>query len=181
MTMTGVSAIGAASALDAVTLRPATEADADVLLAIYASTRAHELALLDWADEQKAAFLQMQFEAQHRHYVEHYVGASFLVIERGGMPIGRLYLHEGNDDVRVMDIALLPDARGQGIGGTLLRNVLAAASARGRRVSIHVEIDNPARHLYERLGFTPVEERGLHLLMECHPASLDVAGAGVPA
>jgi ribosomal protein S18 acetylase RimI-like enzyme len=181
MTMTGIQAIGTASALDSVTLRPATEADAGALLAIYASTRAHEMAVIGWTDEQKAAFLEMQCEAQRRHYVEHYGGASFLVIERDGAPIGRLYLHQGNDDVRVIDIALLPEARGQGIGGALLRDVLAAASARGRRVSIHVEVDNPARRLYERLGFTPVEVRGLYLLMECPPAALDVAGTGVPA
>ena len=180
MTTTEAAFVAAGPALDVVTLRPETDADADVLLAIYASTRAHEMAQVDWADEQKAAFVQMQFEAQRRHYVEHYPGASFEVIERGGAPIGRLYLHEGSDDVRVMDIALLPEARGHGIGAALLRSVIDAAAASGRRVSVHVELGNPARRLYERLGFLPVEERGHHLLMECHPAPLAGAPAGVP-
>lgn len=153
-----------------VSLRHATNADGGVLRDIYASTRADELAHVDWTVEQKAWFVGMQFDAQHRHYVEHYPGASFLVIERDGAPIGRLYLHEQPAEMRVMDIALLPEARGLGIGTALLRQLMADAASRGQAVSIHVEEHNPARRLYERLGFTPVETRGIHTLMECRPA-----------
>lgn len=147
-------------------LRPATEADAAVLLAIYASSRAHEMACVEWSQEQKAVFLSMQFEAQRRHYAAHYDGAAYMVVERDGQPVGRLYVHEGLSDVRIMEVQLLPEARGQGIGTALLRGVLAAAAARGQRTSIHVELENPARRLYERLGFVPIEERGPYMLME---------------
>ena len=158
-----------------VTLRAATQADEHVLRDIYASTRADELAQLDWTLEQKAWFVGMQFDAQHRHYVEHYPDAAFLVIERDGVPVGRLYLHEQPTEVRIMDIALLPEARGLGIGTTLLRQVIADAAARGQAVSIHVEDRNPARQLYERLGFTPVEIRGVYTLMEIRRAPHDGA------
>ena len=155
--------------LQGVTLRPETDADVPVLLSIYASTREHELARVDWPDEHKQAFLRMQFEAQHRHYLSTYHGASFSLVERHGQPIGRLYLHERDGEVRIVDIALLPAARGQGIGTALLDEVLASAQARGQRVTIHVEHDNPARRLYERLGFREVESRGFHVFMERLP------------
>lgn len=161
--------VDARAGLEGVTVRPETEADATWLLAIYASTRAHEMALVDWTDAQKQDFLRMQFDAQHRYYTSAYPGATFDLIERHGQPIGRLYLHERDADVRIVDIALLPEARGQGIGTALLRDVIARAEARARRVSIHVEHDNPARRLYERLGFRPVEARGFYLLMESTP------------
>lgn len=166
MTVAGVAAI---PALDGVTLRLETAADGRWLLAIYASTRSHQMALVDWTDEQKQQFLQMQFEAQHRHYVSTYAGVSFSVIERQAEPIGRLYLHKGDEEVRIVDLALLPSARGQGIGTALLDEVLASADARGQRVTLHVEHDNPARRLYGRLGFRAVESRGFQVFMERLP------------
>src|SRR5438270_11916777 len=98
-----------------VLLRPQTDADRDFLQALYGSTRADELALVPWTDAQKAAFIAMQFEAQSTHYATHYYDADFLVIERGGVPIGRLYLYRGETDIRIVDIALAPEARGSGL------------------------------------------------------------------
>jgi ribosomal protein S18 acetylase RimI-like enzyme len=170
--MLEVSGRGAAPGLEGVTLRPETDADVPWLLAIYASTRADEMTLVDWADEQKQDFLRMQFEAQHRHYLSTCPGASFSLIERRGEPIGRLYLHECDGEVRIVDIALLPVARGQGVGTALLEEVLASADVQGQRVTIHVEHDNPARRLYERLGFREVESRGFHVFMERLPGGV---------
>ncbi len=96
-------------------LRLATAEDADFLRQVYASTRSDELALTDWSDGQKAQFCRMQFDAQDRHYREHYPGAEFCVIERYGEAIGRLYVDRREREIRIMDIALLPTARG-GVG-----------------------------------------------------------------
>ncbi|MCU1349273.1 MAG: acetyltransferase, partial [Acidobacteria bacterium] len=91
--------------------------------------------------------------------------AELWVIERDGLPIGRLYLNYLPDDLRIVDIALAPEARGQRVGGTILEQLLADAVASGRGVSIHVEMQNPALRLYERLGFRPVDQNGVYLLM----------------
>jgi ribosomal protein S18 acetylase RimI-like enzyme len=152
-------------------LRPCQPADTEFLLRVYSSTREQELATLDWSAEQKDAFTAMQFQAQARHYQEHYPGAEFSVIEVNGEPAGRFYLHRQAEDWRIMDIALLPEFRNRGAGGALLTALLADADAAGAKVSIHVEIFNPARGLYARLGFRQVAERGVYLLLERPPFS----------
>src|SRR5881227_3368314 len=72
--------------------RPIANADLPFLARLYASTRTEELAVTDWSDAQKSAFLQSQFDAQHAHYQKHYSGTEFFIIEHTGTAIGRLYL-----------------------------------------------------------------------------------------
>jgi ribosomal protein S18 acetylase RimI-like enzyme len=156
--------------LQMVGLRPVRSSDREFLLAVYASTREAELGLVDWSDEQKDAFVRHQFEAQTAHYLERYTGASFKVIEVDGEPAGRLYVARWEDEIRVMDIALLPEHRGTGIGTRLLRDLLDEAEASGKKVTVHVELNNPALSLYQRLGFRPVAERGVYLLLETRPS-----------
>lgn len=151
------------------TLRPVTGDDEPFLRALYASTRERELSAVKWSEDQKAAFLTMQFDAQDSHYRTHYRDAQFDIIEIDGVAAGRLYVWETAGELRVVDIALMPQYRNQGIGGGLMRAILRRASESGRAVTIHVEADNPARHLYERLEFTPVEQRGPYLLMRAAP------------
>jgi ribosomal protein S18 acetylase RimI-like enzyme len=145
------------------------DADLPLLERVYASTREDELAQTDWSDAQKAQFIAFQFQAQHRHYTTHYHGAQFLVIEREGVPVGRLYLHWRSDELRVVDIALLPEARGHGIGNALLDALMAHAASQGKGVSIHVEQMNPAMRLYQRLGFVRIGEHGIYRLMQWRP------------
>lgn len=153
-----------------IALRPSTPADAPFLFSVYASTRAEELAPVPWSAEQKAAFLRMQFDAQTAHYAAHYApAASFQVVLVDGVPAGRLIVHRGEHDVRIVDIALLPEHRGRGVGGRLLQPLLAEAAAKGQRVSIYVEFNNPALRLYTRLGFVKVGEHGLSQLMHREP------------
>jgi GNAT superfamily N-acetyltransferase len=145
------------------------ESDMGSLFRIYASTRVDELALTDWDEAQKEAFLRQQFGAQHAHYRQHYPGASFDLILVDGATAGRLYLDRWPDQLRIVDIALLPEWRGRGIGGALLRSILERAAALGLPVTIHVEQFNPALSLYERLGFRPVSMHGVYLLMRWSP------------
>jgi ribosomal protein S18 acetylase RimI-like enzyme len=155
------------SATHGLILRPSTTADRVLLEAIYASTREPELALLPWDDATKGAFLAQQFDAQDKHYREYYPGATFDVIEVDDVPAGRLYVYWGEAEIRIMDIALLPEFRGRGIGTRLVREVLDAGRASRRSVSMHVERGNPARRMYERLGFQAVSEHGIYVLMTC--------------
>lgn len=145
--------------------RTLTESDLPFLARVYASTRAEELAITDWSDEHKAAFLDAQFRAQHAHYQQYYPNADWLVTMRGGEDIGRLYLERWPTQHRIIDIAFLPEHRGKGLGEALLRDLIDEAAARGKAVSIHVEKLNPAMRLYRRLGFTTEEDKGVYDLM----------------
>lgn len=151
---------------DGVTTRPRTPADRDFFAALYASTRAAELAAVPWSDDAKRAFLRSQFEAQTHHYDRHYADAEFLVLEQDGAAIGRLIVFWGADEVRVVDIALVPAHCGRGLGTAILRAVLAQA---GAAVSIHVERFNPALRLYQRLGFQAEEDTGVYYRMRWQP------------
>jgi len=120
-----------------------------------------------WSADEKASFLRMQFDAQHTWYREQYAGAAFDVVLVEGEPVGRLYVHRGETEIRIVDIALLPLHRRGGIGSSLLRDLFAEADAAGKRVTIHVERMNPALRLYERLGFSVAEdEGGVYLFLE---------------
>lgn len=146
--------------------RPVNDDDLQFLRALYASTRADEMSAVDWPEEQKNAFLGMQFEAQHKYYSEQFSAADFLVVERGGEAIGRIYLDRRIDELRLIDIALVPEARNQGLGKALLLDLLDEARAAAFPVRIHVEQFNPAMRLYLRLGFRPIEDRGVYQLLE---------------
>lgn len=140
------------------TLRPECDDDLEFLHRLYASTRADEMALVDWSPEEKKLFLQSQFETQHSYYLEHYRDSRFDVIEQAGVAVGRLYVARWPDDICVIDIALLPEHRGRGLGSRLLEAILREAATTGKSVFVHVELNKPAMRLYERLGFKPTGE-----------------------
>ncbi len=182
-------------------LRPLIKADEAFSFAVYASTRAAEMALVDWPQEQKNAFLLMQFNAQHQHYHLHSPQARWQVIEVAGRPpptpprgaagpvgrdttltplrafeaqgvqgaraVGRLVSDDARDDlILLMDIALLPEYRGRGIGTAILHELLQAADRAGKTVMLHVEPNNPALRLYQRLGFEISAKSGYYLEMK---------------
>lgn len=150
-------------------LRPAGPADAEFLFRVYASTRYEELAPLGWPAAQVEAFLRMQFRAQDTHYRTHFPAAAFDVILVAGEPAGRLYVDRRRDEIRVVDISLLPQYRGRGAGTALFGALFAEAAAAGVPVRIHVEALNPARRLYDRLGFVPIDTTGVYHLVEWVP------------
>lgn len=158
------------------TLRTITESDLPALFEIYASTRAAEMALVpDWNEADKSAFLTQQFVAQHQYYHEFYKGADLRLIYKEDIPIGRLYIHwkYSPQEVRIMDIALLPDYRSQGIGSKLLKEVLEKGTELNKKVTIHVEYNNPALQLYERLNFRKIGEfNSVYYLYEWKPSTL---------
>jgi ribosomal protein S18 acetylase RimI-like enzyme len=145
--------------------------DEPFLFEVYASTRATELALTPWNDEQRLAFVQMQFAAQRTHYQRYYPQAVHEIILRGGGPIGRSYIDRRETEIRILDLTLLPEVRGVGIGAYLLRELMREADATGRSLSIYVERFNPSLSLFERLGFAKKEEDDIYFLMERQPVS----------
>jgi ribosomal protein S18 acetylase RimI-like enzyme len=152
-------------------LRPVEPGDEEFLYRVYASTRTEELAVVPWDDDAKEAFLRMQFAAQDTWYHEQMPDASYQVVLVDGEPAGRLYVDRREDEIRIVDIALLPEHRGRGLGTALLRELLEEADAAGKPVTIHLERFNPALRLYERLGFAQVEDQGVYLFLERRPVS----------
>ena len=154
-----------------VTFRAIAPGDMPFLFRVYASTRMEELALTGWSEQQKESFLQMQFEAQHTYYQDRYNGASFQIILLNDEPVGRLYVARWADQIRLMDIAVLPAYRNQGLGTQVLEGIFAEARQAELPVTIHVEQFNPALRLYERLGFRRKGEFGVYYLLKWQPTT----------
>jgi len=154
-----------------VRLRPASADDRDFFARVYAAGRAEELAPVPFSPAEKEAFLAQQFAAQSVHSSRHYGDASYDVILVEGEPAGRLIVHRTPEHILIVDIALLPEYRGRGIGTSLLLPILEEGNAADAAVQIHVEHSNPALRLYERLGFAPIGDDGIYLTMERPPSS----------
>lgn len=154
-------------------IRPMRDDDREFSFRVYASSRERELAPLDWDESDKAVFLRSQFELQDAHYRSHFPKADFQIIESNGKPIGRLYVDRGPELIRILDIALLSEARGNGIGTALLQELLAEARSLSRPVEIHVEPFNPSKQLMERLGFRTVEQTAVTYRMNWQPDDTD--------
>ncbi len=152
-----------------ITLREETAEDQLFLLEVYASTRAQEMALVPWSDEQREAFVRSQFEAQHSYYQAQFPDASYQVIMVDGGRAGRVYVLRESEAIRILDITLLPQHRNLGIGTSLIREILAEGDQAGKPVNIWVENFNPSLELFERLGFVRVQEDGFNCLMEYRP------------
>jgi GNAT superfamily N-acetyltransferase len=150
-------------------LRQETEADVPFLRRLYISTRWEELAVVAWTEAQKIAFLEQQFAAQRQHYLIHYADAAFDVLEAPAGPAGRLYLQRLPETLLIVDVSLLPEWRGRGIGTAIIEAIFAEARPDGKAVEITVEHFNPAQRLYRRLGFHQCAEDGPYLFMRWLP------------
>ncbi|NND33140.1 MAG: GNAT family N-acetyltransferase [Saprospiraceae bacterium] len=153
-----------------VRFRPISQADFPFLLRLYQSTRVEEMKLIpDWTKQQKSAFVKQQFEAQHTFYQKQFGDAQFDLILIDDQPVGRLYQEQRKDEIRVIDITLIPEFRNQGLGKKLMLGIMQKARNLDLAVRIHVELNNPAMHLYERLGFKKIGDSGVYYLMEWNP------------
>jgi GNAT superfamily N-acetyltransferase len=152
-----------------ITFRPIRAGDEDFLYEVYASTRRDELTQVGWTDAEQEVFLRMQFTAQHRSYLAQFPAGEFQIILWHERPIGRLYLERRRDEIRGIDIALLPAYRQTGIGTAILRDRLDEAARDRKPFRLHVARANRARRLYERLGFTTLQDDGVYLFMEWTP------------
>ena len=161
----------------AIVLRAAQIDDEPFLYQLYASTRAHEMTLAGWDEAQAASLLQMQYRAQTLAYGTQFRYATTQIVLQNGIAIGRLICDRTDDEILLVDIALLPAYRNGGIG-TFLVLALQTEAIRGRRaVRIHVHANNPAQHLYKRLGFVVTGEDGIHLEMRWVPPTESVSGS----
>lgn len=150
-----------------ITLRPVQDSDGEFLLKVYGSTREQEMAQVPWTAEQKQQFVRMQWQAQTNHYTAQHPNASHEIICFEGDAAGRLYLDRSGKKFHILDITLLPEYRNRGAGSFLLAQIMAEAKEAGKPLNIYVETYNPSLRLFQRLGFTPIQQEGFHLLLQC--------------
>jgi ribosomal protein S18 acetylase RimI-like enzyme len=154
-----------------ITLRPATAEDEAFLLKLFASTR-DDFKMLIADENQLAVLVSMQFNFQRQQYQDGYSDGEDNIILSNGQPIGRMFISEGDRTTTLVDIALLPEYRNAGIGGRLLDELLKSAAEKGKSVTLHVFKANPARHLYERLGFRDRSEDSMYYEMIYEPQTM---------
>ncbi len=147
-----------------INLIPADESDTSFLIELYASTRVEEMAVVPWSEEQKLSFLQMQFDAQNLYYRERYPNASFDIIKLNDEPVGRFYLAELANEIRIIDLAFLPQRFDREIFVKLIEKVLRKGAAIGQPVQIYLESFNPLAEIFSDLGFQKVGEHGIYFL-----------------
>ena len=149
-------------------LREATPEDESLLFEVYVSTRIDELAETGWDDEQKRAFIRMQFIARERTYPR----ADNRIILLNGRPIGRILVKRDDAAIRLNDIALLTECRNAGIGSRLIQDLMNEATSAGKPITLHVLASSPAARLYERLGFCRSgDDESAYLEMKWVPAA----------
>jgi ribosomal protein S18 acetylase RimI-like enzyme len=152
-------------------LDPIAPSDEPFLYQTFASTRSDEMALTGWNAQQQELFLRMQYDAQRTSYRMQMPDAEYWLIRRDEMAAGRLILHRTSEKIHVVDIALIPDFRGLGIGSELMQAIMQEASLAGKSIGLHVERFNPALRWYEQLGFTVIGSGPIYLEMVWRPQS----------
>jgi ribosomal protein S18 acetylase RimI-like enzyme len=157
-----------------ISLRPFRPEDQDFLFRLYASTRMHEIAAFGWPAAQQEAFFRMQFTAQQRWYAATYAQAEHQIVEQDGQPIGRTMVERentlgGKGIALLVDISLLAEHRGRGIGGKIVRDLIEQCRGDGTTLKLQVLQTNPALRLYERLGFLRTGEDQMYIQMERRP------------
>lgn len=153
-------------------VRPVLPGDDDFLLSVYASTRADELAQADWSDEQKHVFIRWQFDLQRREYDVRFPSAAYSLVLVDQQPAGRIWVGEDDEQVRLLDIALLPEFQNRGVGTMLLRRLIDYSTGEGKVLRHMVFVlNNNAERFYERLGFKPIDDLGAYKHMEWRPAN----------
>lgn len=160
--------IGGEAALG-ISLRAETADDLDFLRGLYFSVRRDEFAALNWPEEVLRGFLAGQFQIQSGQYAATYPTMERWIVESCGAPVGRIYILRAHNELRAIDISLLPASRNHGIGTALLSQLCREADLSGLPFRLHVEGRNPALRLYRRLGFIEKDDSGVYRAMERPP------------
>lgn len=149
-----------------VLLRPVLSDDDDFLKQVYASTREEELLLYPWTVDQKNQFIQMQYLAQKTHYTKYFINSEHHVILYNNTPVGRLMVEERENEIRIIDIAILTIFRKKGIGTYLMKGLIKRTMSQGKPLTLNVFKQNMVKEWYESLGMQSVSDDGMYVLMK---------------
>jgi len=150
-----------------VALRAVSPDDEAFLFEVFAGTRMDEFRFLD--EQQKQAIIRMQYDAQRFQYDEGFPQAESRIILLDDQPAGRMLVDESEKEITLVDIALLLEHRNSGVGTQLLNELLNRAVVAKKPVRLHVLKSNPALRLYERLGFSRVNDDSMYFEMVFEP------------
>lgn len=150
-------------------LRAVTNEDLPFLKEVYRSTREQELSQINWAKEQTDRFTEFQFSAQHSYYLHKFPGMEMKLIRVNSEKVGRLYTWQTSDEIRIVDISLLPGFQNRGIGTAIIQQLITESEQKEKKLSLHVEHQNRALRLYERFDFKKEGEEGTYIYMERLP------------
>lgn len=148
---------------------PAGPLDQAFLFELYATTRRDELAAWGWEPAQQDAFLRIQFMAQQQSYEWQYPGMDHQLILVEGRKAGRIIVWRSENGIRLVDVTLLPEYQGRGIGTSLLRGLQGEAVQAGNPLTLSLlKTNTGARRLYEQLGFTEADDHDPYRTMVWH-------------
>jgi len=156
------------SRLAAVTLRPESPEDEPFIRRLILETVAGQLGASAWPEPMRSHLLGIQYTARRQSHRVNYPEAASQVIQADGADAGWAVVNTLPDEVRLVDIMVLPELRGRGIGTAVIREILAVGAAAGKPVRLNVDIMNRgAFQLYERLGFRRTGGDEVQHFMEC--------------
>ena len=150
-------------------LRHVTADDAELLVNLFALSRGFDLDALGWDPSTQQQFFAQQVDAQRRSYEMRYPTSTDAIVLSDAVAVGRILVDRSGDEIVLVDLCLLPGARGRSIGAQLLADLQTEAARIGRKINLQVTTGNPAQRLYERLGFTVVADQGMYQAMEWVP------------
>jgi len=153
-----------------VTLRPETESDASFILDLFLSTREELPGWRELLPAQRTEILKSQSAHQVHHYRTTFPNAWFTIVEVNNRPAGRLYVNQTQNELRVIDISLLPEYRQNGIGTQLIKNIQAESIRTQTPILLHVEIESKARGFYTHLGFHELKSNSTHTAYVWQPS-----------
>ena len=137
-------------------LRGETEADERLLWDLFAADRVPLL-------------LGIQDAGRHAQWSVQWPHAEGYVIEVDSVPVGRLLLNRTEALWWIVDLAVLPHRRGEGIAGLVVADLVRQADMIGARLGLKLERESPARSLFERHGLKVVGEDEEQLVMQTVP------------
>ena len=151
-------------------LRPETADDLIFRFELFCGSRTPEWYQVQMPDDLRSQLMHHQFHAQTTTYAANYPKARFDIVELDGRRIGRIVVDREPERIHLVDQAIIPERRNQGIGGAIMRALIEESERGGLPITLFVANSNdPSMRLYARLGFEPVKETELYLQMVRRP------------
>ncbi|HNX09658.1 MAG TPA: GNAT family N-acetyltransferase [Methanothrix sp.] len=148
-----------------VALRAACDQDEPFFFRLFCSIREPDFAFL--GDRERDAILNMQYSARQRGLCANWPHARHMIVTEDGESIGRLSIARNGNVLHLIEIALLPERQNRGIGSFLMKQLVKeAGDCQGHQIKLYVFRSSRAVRFYQRMGFVPVSDDGVYLLME---------------
>ena len=150
-----------------VILRPESSSDEDFIRRLILETVAEELGASAWPEPMRSHLLGVQYTARRQAHRRSFRESANCVIQAHGVDAGWAVVNTMPHEIRLVEIMVLPEMRGNGIGTATIRQILSVAANAGKPVRLNVNVTNHgAIRLYERLGFRKTEWNDVQYLME---------------